>query len=327
MVVMGHVLTMCVRGIDSALTFRIVQNVHMPLFFFISGWWAWRPTEHSLDMKKIGSRSARLLIPMVTVSSIWLLYWPHTGLESPLPRTFDALWLDGWKGGYWFTLVLFVIFVVYWLNYRAFRAMQSATMQAILFLGVWLVMLFVKDLMPAWLADILSWQLVCHFYPVFMIGVLARRHSDTFTTMYQGAHKGAWLTAAILVLVASFMVVGWYWEYPKPLVVICRVLLHASLAFVAIAAVRPWSEGGSAPHACAMWAYLGRNSLAIYLLHYFLLFPMGIFRPWLLRLDLAFVPVTLFAAAWAAAIIAGTLVLNYIISFSRPLSYILTGKR
>ena len=33
MVVMGHVLTMCIRGIDSAALFKIIGEVHMPLFF------------------------------------------------------------------------------------------------------------------------------------------------------------------------------------------------------------------------------------------------------------------------------------------------------
>ena len=32
MVVMGHVLTMCIRGIDSAALFKIIGEVHMPLF-------------------------------------------------------------------------------------------------------------------------------------------------------------------------------------------------------------------------------------------------------------------------------------------------------
>ena len=42
MVVMGHVLTMCIRGIDSAALFKIIGEVHMPLFFFISGYLGFR---------------------------------------------------------------------------------------------------------------------------------------------------------------------------------------------------------------------------------------------------------------------------------------------
>ena len=37
MVVMGHVLTVCIRGIDAATSFSIIGEVHVPIFFFISG--------------------------------------------------------------------------------------------------------------------------------------------------------------------------------------------------------------------------------------------------------------------------------------------------
>lgn len=32
LVVMGHVLTMCIRDIDSAVLFKLVGEIHMPIF-------------------------------------------------------------------------------------------------------------------------------------------------------------------------------------------------------------------------------------------------------------------------------------------------------
>lgn len=319
LVVMGHVLTMCVRGIDGAITFRIIGQVHMPLFFFISGWFAWRADGGAPKMR---ARVPRLLIPMVAVSSLWLLYFPMSGLQSPLPTTFGGMWLDVWKNGYWFTLVLLEIFILYALNFRAFAAMRGIGMQILLAGALWAVLLWLGGLMPAWLAGVLSWELVCDFFPVFMMGVIARRHSDAFNKI---CRSSTWITVAIVAVVASFMVTGWYWKYPSALVTCCRIVLHISLAVVAIAAVKPWCEAKPASKAVGVWAYVGRKSLAVYLLHYFFLFPMGMFRPFLESMDLAFVPVTLFAAAWAAVIVAVTLGVEYLLSFSKPLSYILTG--
>ena len=45
MVVIGHVLTMCIRDIDSAVLFKLVEKIHMPLFFFISGYFTYKVTE------------------------------------------------------------------------------------------------------------------------------------------------------------------------------------------------------------------------------------------------------------------------------------------
>lgn len=38
LVVMGHVIVFCVRGIDATPHFKFIGSIHMPLFFFISGY-------------------------------------------------------------------------------------------------------------------------------------------------------------------------------------------------------------------------------------------------------------------------------------------------
>ena len=42
LVVMGHVLTMCIRDIDSSVAFKLIGEVHMPVFFFISGYFTYK---------------------------------------------------------------------------------------------------------------------------------------------------------------------------------------------------------------------------------------------------------------------------------------------
>ena len=114
MVVMGHVLTMCVREIDRAAIFKFIGEVHMPLFFFISGWMAMRLGEGgNVATPSLLPRAKRLLLPMLGASTLWLYYFPLSGLESPLVSTWEGLWSNEWKNGYWFTLVLFEIFAVY----------------------------------------------------------------------------------------------------------------------------------------------------------------------------------------------------------------------
>ena len=70
---------------------------------------------------------------------------------------------------------------------------------------------------------------------------------------------------------------------------------------------------------------LGRKSLAIYLLHYFFLFPLGCMRPVLEAMSLSFVPLLAVSASVAAMVIAVVLAADYLISFSAPLSALLTG--
>ena len=90
MVVMGHALTMCIRGIDSAFVFKLIAQVHMPLFFFVSGYFTFKATNAggwaAPNLKK---RFLQLMVPFVTMSALWTLYFPAVAaghqLARPLP--------------------------------------------------------------------------------------------------------------------------------------------------------------------------------------------------------------------------------------------------
>ena len=113
MVIMAHVVTMGIRGIDQSFIFRLFKMVHMPLFFFIAGWFTYRVTaDGAVRLPQLGKRAERLLLPMVAVSTLWIFAFPHTGLQSPMESTFAGLWTDSWKNGYWFTFVLFELIAV-----------------------------------------------------------------------------------------------------------------------------------------------------------------------------------------------------------------------
>lgn len=114
MVVMGHVLTICIRDIDAATIFKIIGEVHMPIFFFISGWFTYKATaDGRIRRPDLRRRALQLIVPMVIVSTLWVLQFPYSGLRSPMAPGFDGLWTSEYKNGYWFTPVLFVIMALY----------------------------------------------------------------------------------------------------------------------------------------------------------------------------------------------------------------------
>ena len=78
MVIMGHIITLCMRGIDTAFLFKLIANVHMPVFFFISGFLSYK---EGFAMPNMLKRAKQLLLPTVVVSDIWLLYFSHSHLQ------------------------------------------------------------------------------------------------------------------------------------------------------------------------------------------------------------------------------------------------------
>lgn len=336
LVVMGHVITMCVREVDRTALFKFIEHIHMPLFFFISGWFTFKIADTGRVVTPgIGQRALRLLLPMVAVSSLWVFYFPHSGLESPLESTFPALWANTWKNGYWFTLVLFEIFLIYAASTRLLSMCANVYASVGCALAIWAVLLSLYlYVLPADISGYLSLELTAAFYPAFMFGVLARRYRDGFMS---AVHSSACQTVAMLVFAVVLYMCCWPWEFGIEGLtsILLNSLLHITLSVIAFAVFESWADKAFSDTArpvtrtiASVWEYIGTQSLGIYLLHYFFMFPMGsVFRTTLQGLNLSLVPMMLFSAFWAACIITVVLGTMKVISFSKPLSLLLTGNK
>lgn len=337
LVVMGHVLTMCVRSIDRATVFKIIGQIHMPLFFFISGWFTYRVGEDGrVKMPSIKPRALQLLLPMFVVSTLWIYYFPHSGLESPLDSTWHGLWSNSWKNGCWFTLVLFEIILCYCASVPMLRRATSAMAACVVGALVWGLMLTVSFAFGSFSEAINSWgsfSLAVSFFPAFYFGVLGSRYRDTFMPAIR---KSSMQTVAILIFAITLYYCCWPWEFPESqiLAVLVPPVMHISLAVIALNIFEAWSYKVLSPEASPLahtsaswWMLLGRESLGIYLLHYFFLFPMGAFRPWLESMNVAIVPLTAFAAFLATLIICCVLAVIKIITPAKGLAMMLAGKK
>ncbi|MDE6301237.1 MAG: acyltransferase family protein [Muribaculaceae bacterium] len=334
MVVMGHVLTMCVREIDHAPLFKLIEKIHMPLFFFISGWFTFKLTaDGAVKCPDMLSRARQLLLPMVVVSSIWVWYFPHTGIESPLDSTFAGLWSDTWKNGYWFTLSLFLLIALYALLTPLLSRMRSASSGAALTVAVWAVLILINFTAPAkWLAYA-SFPQAATYFPAFMLGVLGRRHREGFMKIVNSS-----VAQTVLLLAGGICVflLYWRWKYGVSDLgdMLLRGVFHVCLAPVAMAVFGPWARkaySADAPASATLmpriWTLLGKESLGIYLLHYFFLFPLGaVAREWLKSMAVGFVPTLVFSATVSAVVIACVLGLIKLIEPSRLITLLLTGK-
>ncbi len=190
--------------------------------------------------------------------------------------------------------------------------------------GIYLLLPYVVD-------NFLSFGFTATYFPVFMAGVLARRHEEAFNRMCTNSTA---ITICLVLIPLSLRIVCWPWEYSwcTPLCeTICRVVFHIALAIAAIAVVKPWSEQAYSParvhpaRFAEMWTFLGKRSLAIYLLHYFFLFPMPFMLPLLQSFGLGVTPLLIFSALWAIPVIALALGADYILSYSRFFCLFLTG--
>lgn len=335
MVVMGHVLTMCIRDIDAATIFKIIGEVHMPLFFFISGWFTYKTAEDGrIRRPDLRQRTMQLLVPMVIVSSLWVLYFPGSGLRSPLPEGFDGLWTSEYKNGYWFTPVLFVIMALYALLAPAILRIKRGGLAVTASIVIAIVLYAViAHFVPIKYIGISSALLILQFLPIFMVGAIARQHQDTFIRLTANPRA---VTGALIIGVLLFYVIAWPWRIPAiegiPFIVpTARMIFQIALAIVALNIAIPWSQKAYSAErtrparTAVILEYLGRKSLAIYLLHYFLLFPLTFLQDPARDMALSIVPLTVIAAAVAACIVTVTLGVEYLLSRSPLTAWLLCG--
>ncbi len=335
LVVMGHVLTFCIREIDRAAIFKFIEQVHMPLFFFVSGWLTVKMTDDKrLTSPNLIQKATRLILPMLATSSLWVLYFPHSGIETPLDSTFEGLWSNSWKNGYWFTPVLFAIMLIYTGLTPLLNRCKSIFLHIATASVAALALIIANVFIPTNISGILSADLIATFFPIFMFGTIARRYNDQFMKI---VNSSAWQTVAIITFGITLYVCSWPWEMNLSVteIIFIKVILHISLSIVIFAVFKRWADTAFAPDVAPaqnrfarLWRYLGTQSLAIYLLHFFFLFPMGnLFRPMLVAFNVSFTPLAAFAAFWATIIIALVLGVVKLIEPSRILSLLLTGKK
>ncbi|MDE6266374.1 MAG: acyltransferase [Muribaculaceae bacterium] len=327
LVVIGHILTFCIRDIDRAPLFKFIGLVHMPMFFFISGYFTYK---HDFALPKLISRFRQLIIPGVVMLFLWTLYFPHSGVQSPLDMTLEGTLVNEYKNGYWFPYVLFVIILIYTLTTPVLRSIRSGV-AGVLFIAAVCIIINVADncFATPYLNDLFSLSLIAQFTVPFMFGVFCRRHSALFDKMIT---RSPYYTCSLIAGSLSLFFLAYRWDYPfmEPFQPYLLPLFHLALPIAVMTIAQQWCNTAFASPAGTrwgnIWKLLGRESLAIYLLHYFFLFPLPWLQEPLRNAALDIVPTLIVTVPLAAVVVTVTLGVNYLIARSPLLAQILTGQ-
>ena len=332
-VVMGHVITMCIRDIDNAFIFKFIAQTHMPLFFFISGYFTYKSSFNAENEKvedflqpKLWKRFRQLIIPGVIMASLWTIYFPHSGILSPLESTAAGVILSPWKNGYWFPLVLFIVMVIYYVFSVLASMLRSTVSIAVTAVLLWIMMFLGVKNLDVQTQNIFSLTLVLQFFPIFMLGVFAKRHKKGFEKLCE---NGITRISAIIFGAISLYAIIYPWEFEfmtEDVVTVVSPVYHISIAIIAVILSKRIIAGYEGCRSTCVLQYLGQKSLEIYLLHFFFLFPLTVLQEQMRGMGLGFVPLAAVSILVSCLIIAATLLANSVISLSPFLSSILTGK-
>ena len=329
-VVMGHVMIFGIHKIDSAFIFKLTEKLHMPLFFFISGYFTYKLVDGKIILPNIISRFKQLIIPFFCVSTLWIYYFPHSGIESPLNSTWHGLYTDYWKNGYWFTLCLFEMILLYGALVPLFNRVKSTLSQILLVMVVYVAIGLCTRIGNPCVNAYLGMPLLFQFLPIFFVGVLAKKYSSKFNAILT---NNIAITTSILLGGFLLYYVCYYWKFPLLphfVVEIVTSIVHIAVVLIVFSVIKPWCEHEfikeNPSRVIQILQYIGKESLAIYLLHYFFLFPMTALRQPMIDMGLQFVPFFIISLVVSSVIIAISLGVKSIIEKSKLLSLLLLGK-
>lgn len=237
----------------------------VPLFFFISGFVSYKSnTEYKglrLYIKKNKNKFKCLIVSPLIFLLVYCFY-----------RNNDYLWAlgDPLKNGYWFTIVLFQIIII--ANIQLFikrNMLANACMlisTVLMMIGVFVISKFNNGSEHPNITDYFSWMYVTYYYYYYILGLMCRKYEKNLIRLISNKIVcSALFIFSFIPLTANGAV--------NYIPVTARIIAIYYLFYV----YREFFEMGGV--IIRLINYVGKHTLEIYFIHYFLLFRFNCFVP------------------------------------------------
>ena len=320
LVVYAHVMRFSLDMRDVVSMFFTIFR--MPTFFFISGFIAYKAVEcwdPAFFRARLKKKAIVQIVPAVVFFTVFALVHGQNPLERFAAHGF---------GRYWFTIALFEMFCIYFTLSRLGHATRRWVTDAGLLLtataGV--VWYFTHRVTGAdyWLVN-----QVTNYFQFFVAGVMCRKHSQRFLGAMD--RRGVrWCFLAVFAVMAVAHVLCWRAHASQGAYAFWHRLGFGTLgAYSGVMAMFALFRSGAGffsrgSRLSDTFSFVGRRTLDIYLLHYFLLPDLTALSPWLTVHSNALLTFA-FAIAVAVVVTAVSLVASRLIRFSDFLARHLFG--
>lgn len=264
LVVLAHVLLfMSPRHWDGSPAAAVLLSFRMPLFFFISGYFAYKAVARwtASVVSDIMIRKLRAQVLCATLFFMLFAYVNHTDV------------FDFAKTGYgffWFTIALFQMFVVYVALNLISRAIRRNIVDVSLIVLGCLGACFGLEFFPVGICTVFSWHQVIHFFPFFAAGILCREHADGLDRLL----RQDWFRTLVTVVFVAGCFKFYAYGYRDPHSVPAHLLQGVAHRFSGLFTVliffhsRAAFFSGTSRLAVSM-RFIGTRTLDIYMMHMF----------------------------------------------------------
>lgn len=304
----------------------IIERFRMPTFFFISGWLFYKAGRIWDRQAIIGMIHKKFMVQIVPTAIFMLFY-------LMLFNLLDISSFGSDKKGYWFTFVLFEYFVIYILAEALLNRQDSIKGEMRVFAIILILSVaafYYAKYYTRYATELGTWKDILGFLSFvkirhiifFWFGTFVRRHFDQFIHLTNNRY----VTATLIILFVAIIV--WPVLLSMPVIeYIVYLVAGISGMVICFTFFRIHQEYFSQK----TWygrslQLIGRRTLDIYLIHYFVL-PYNLVQPdvWLQNHhNTLFVPMALLLAIWVVII---SLLISSILRISPLLAIYLLGTK
>ena len=265
LVVFAHVETFSFQYMDSA-TFlgEFFKLFRMPLFFFISGFITYRQ-EGEWTLKQTGILVAKKLRIQLLPTLIFGLLYTYICLNQDFVYFFTLIY----KAGYWFTIALLEMFLMYYiirLICEKIRVLRNYNLLLILLSSITLYIINTITPLTQPGYNIASFSLTARYFVFFALGMIIANYKDTFFKVLDSGKAMLAILTAFIVLLIVYTNNGYGSNLPLADITGLTALVIVFAFFRKYA-----SSFDSSTKLGKSLQYIGKRTLDIYLLHYFIL--------------------------------------------------------
>lgn len=264
LVVLGHVLIWSGVKSSTSVFLSFIISVNMPLFFFVSGFFAFRPYQLLNKERILDIAKRRFQALIVGTFVFWALF--H--------YVFDGHYsLRGGFGAYWFTIVLFQMFVCYIslsLISKLFR--HDLVLPVLIPIALLSCGLLFIDKLDYPIAKCLNWASLAQDLQFFTLGLICQKYRSRFFYLLE---NGFWVTLCICGYICCMMLTysDWLSSNFGFIASLNRNVLVKYLGLFSIIVIFYRCPGLSVDASMTgrLLRFIGKRTLDIYFIHYFFL--------------------------------------------------------
>lgn len=277
LVVFWHVYAFGFGEKYSILT-EIFGMFRMPMFFFISGYIGYKSIDKFNELNLCKYIKHKAFVQLVPTIIVYTFYMYCIG-SSPM-----IFFQKGFES-YWFTLVLFELYIFFYLTSYIYNKTGGNRLQDISYLIVilifWAVALFLGKMGPALpkVFHVLNITSFFSYLPFFCFGLLLRKYEDKLLPIITHNYT---LALSFSIFAIGFLLKETLFTKEDYLIIyyiLTTVLLrYAGLIFVFGVFHHSADFFNKEGRISEIMQYVGRRTLDIYLLHYFFISDLSRFK-------------------------------------------------